>query len=141
MKTVLLIEDNEDDALLMKMACQRSGIPHQVQWVADGEAAIQYLGGIGQYTDRSAFPLPQLVFLDLNMPRRSGHEVLEWIREQPELATIPVVMLTSSTESKDIKRAYSLGVKSYLHKISCPAEFGQAVRVILKYWLELNVAP
>lgn len=141
MKTVLLIEDSGDDAFLMKMACQRTGIPHHFQLVADGEAAIQYLSGIGPYTDRMAYPLPQLVFLDINMPKRSGHEVLQWIRGQAAFATTPVVMLTGSNELTDVKRAYSLGVTSYLQKVSCPAEFGQAVRVILKYWLELNVAP
>jgi CheY-like chemotaxis protein len=141
LKTVLLVEDSSDDAFFMKMACQRAGIPHSFQLVTDGEAAIDYLNGNGIYSDRVAYPLPDLVFLDLHMPKRNGHQVLEWIRDRKELAAIPVVMLTSSTEPTDISRAYCLGVTSYLQKLTCPAEFGQAVRVILKYWLELNMTP
>ena len=139
MKTVLLVEDNDDDVFFMKMACQRTGIPHIFHVVEDGDAAIAYLDGKGIYADRAKYPLPDLVFLDIKMPKRSGHEVLAWIRSQPGLTGIPVVMLTSSLANSDVSRAYELGVTSYLHKLGAPAEFGQAVRVILKYWLELNV--
>ncbi len=125
----------------MKMACQRAGIPHAFQLVTDGDAAIDYLSGNGIYTDRAIHPFPDLIFLDLHLPKRNGHEVLEWIRERNELAAVPVVIITSSTERTDISRAYTLGVTSYLRKLTCPAEFGQAVRVILRYWLELNVTP
>jgi CheY-like chemotaxis protein len=141
MKHVLLIEDSDDDVLVMKKACQRTGIPHSLHVVMDGDEAVHYLTGDGVYADRGAHPLPDLVFLDINMPRRNGHEVLAWIRNQPGLRTLPVVMLTVSDEPSDIDRAYKLGVTSYLQKVACPAEFGQAVRVILKYWLELNIAP
>src|SRR5579859_2667010 len=139
LKTVLLIEDNSDDAFFIKMACQRSGIHHHLQHIGDGESAIHYLGGKGEFSDRVAHPLPDLIFLDLHLPKLNGHQVLQWIREHSELSAIPVVMLTNSTEPADISRAYTLGVTSYLRKLTCPAEFGQAVRVILKYWLELNV--
>ena len=139
MKTVLLVEDSSDDALIMKMACQRTGIPHTLRAVTDGEAAIEYLMGKGIYADRVAYSLPDLIFLDIRLPKRTGHEVLEWIRSQPELRSLPVVVLTTSKEPSDISRAYSLGVTSYLRKIPEVAEFGQAVRVILKYWLELNI--
>lgn len=138
MKTVLMVEDNEDDAFLIGKACQRSGIPHTLKLVTDGKAAIDYLSGAGMYADRAAYPFPELVLLDIKLPVLHGFEVLEWIRGQPELKNLPVVMLTSSEQSKDVHRAYSLGVTSYLRKISEPAEFGQAVRVVLKYWLELN---
>ncbi len=140
MKTVLLVEDNEDDAIIMKMACQRTGIPHVLQIVTDGDAALSYLAGKGQYKDRTAHPLPDLIFLDIKLPKRDGHEVLEWIRSEPVYKNLPVVMLTMSKEPSDVSRAYKLGVTSYLRKIAGQAEFGQAVRVILKYWLELNVA-
>jgi CheY-like chemotaxis protein len=139
MKSVLLVEDSPDDAWMMKMACQRSGIPHSFRVVTDGEAAIGYLAGEGVYADRAAHPLPDLIFLDIKLPKCNGHEVLEWIRSRAELKSLPVAMLTSSEELRDVSRAYSLGVTSYLRKIAEPAEFGQAVRIVLKYWLELNV--
>jgi len=139
MKTVLLVEDNEDDVFFMKMACQRTGIPHNLNVVDNGDGAIDYLKGNGAYADRNANPLPDLIFLDIKLPKRSGHEVLEWIRSQPQLRNLPVVMITSSLVSSDVSRAYELGVTSYLRKLASPAEFGQGVRVILKYWLELNI--
>jgi CheY-like chemotaxis protein len=141
MKTVLLVEDNQDDVFVMKMACQRTGIPHQLKVVTDGSMAIDYLSGIGEYADRTTSPMPDVVFLDIKMPRRDGLEVLKWIRSQPGLKNLPVVMLTVSTQAEDVDRAYDLGVTSYLQKVSCLAEFGQGVRIILKYWLELHVPP
>jgi CheY-like chemotaxis protein len=141
MKTVLLVEDNEDDILVMKMACKRTGIPHRLHVVTDGALALDYLSGNGSYTDRTAYPMPDVVFLDIKMPKRNGHEVLKWIRAQPGLKNLPVVMLTVSTQAADVERAYQLGVTSYLQKVPSLAEFGQAVRIILKYWLELNVGP
>jgi CheY-like chemotaxis protein len=141
MKTVLLVEDNEDDIFFMKMACQRTGIPHNLQVVEDGDAAVDYLAGNGIYADRGKYPLPDMVFLDIKLPKRNGHEVLEWIRSQPTLKHLPVVIVTSSLVNVDVSRAYELGVTSYLRKLASPAEFGQGVRVILKYWLELNIAP
>ncbi|MDB6023128.1 MAG: putative response regulator, CheY [Pedosphaera sp.] len=140
MKTVLLVEDNEDDMFFMKMACQRTGIPHSFHVVTDGEQAVQYLSGNGPFADRAKHPLPDLVFLDIKLPKRDGHTVLKWIRSQPAFKALPVVMLTNSIADSDVSRAYELGVTSYLRKIVGPAEFGQGVRVILKYWLELNIA-
>lgn len=125
----------------MKMACQRSGIPHQLNIVEDGDLAVEYLAGNGKFKDRTAYPFPDVVFLDIRMPKRDGHEVLRWIREQPHLKNLPVVMLTGSVQPSDVNRAFELGVTSYLKKIPCPAEFGQAVRIILKYWLEIHISP
>ncbi len=140
-KTVLLVEDNDDDILIMKMACKRTGIPHLLQVVTDGAMAIDYLSGNGAYADRTVNPMPDVIFLDIHMPKRDGLEVLRWIRSQPGLKSLPVVMLTVSTHTTDVERAYGLGVTSYLRKVSDLAEFGQGVRIILKYWLELNVGP
>jgi CheY-like chemotaxis protein len=140
MKTVLLVEDSEDDVAVMKRACQRTGIPHSLHVVTDGDTAVEYLAGTSIYADRTIYPLPDLVFLDIKLPRRNGHEVLQWIRAQAGLKSLPVVMLTASAQAADVNRAYELGVTSYLRKVACLAEFGQGVRVILKYWLELNVA-
>jgi CheY-like chemotaxis protein len=139
MKTLLLVEDNEDDAFAMKMACQRSGIPVLLRVVTDGDAAVDYLSGKGIYANRAEYPLPKVVFLDIKMPKRNGHEVLNWIRAQEDMKNLPVVMLTGSIESLDVDRAYELGATSYLAKVPSPGEFGQAVRIILKYWLEMNI--
>lgn len=141
MKTVLLAEDSEDDIFAMKMACKRTGIPHSLKIVTDGDMAVDYLSGKGPFADRTENPIPDVLFLDIKMPKRNGHEVLAWVREQPELKELPVVMITSSVLKADVDRAYQLGVTSYLQKVASPAEFGQAVRVILKYWLELNITP
>ena len=141
MKTVLVVEDDENDLHMMKMACQRTGIPHLFQGVQDGEAAVDYLSGAGAFANRSVHPVPHLVFLDIGLPTLDGHQVLEWIRSQPQFKNLPVVMTTHSTHQQDMDRAYKLGVTSYLRKVSSPAEFGQAVRIILKYWLEINLAP
>jgi CheY-like chemotaxis protein len=140
MKNVLLIEDSEDDIFMIKMACQRTGIPHLLRVVTDGDMAVSYLSGKEVYADRTTHPMPDVIFLDIKMPKRDGHEVLQWIRSQPALKNIPVVMLTGSSHPADIDRAYKLGVTSYLQKVPCLAEFGQAVRIILKYWLELNIS-
>jgi CheY-like chemotaxis protein len=141
MKTILLVEDNENDVYLTKMACMRSGIPIWFQVVNDGEAAINYLAGRNGFSDRTLYPMPDLVFLDLNLPKKNGLEVLEWARAQPSLANLPVVMLTGSVEGVDVDRAYKLGVTSYMKKVANMAEFGQGVRVILKYWLEITILP
>ncbi len=139
MKTVLVVEDSEDDLYLIKMACKRAGIPHELQSVSNGQEAIGYLAGEDAFADRTEHPFPSLVFLDIKLPKRDGHDVLKWIRGEGGFTNLPVVMLTSSSRDVDVSRAYELGVTSYLRKIASPAEFGQAVRVILKYWLELNV--
>jgi len=84
MKTVLLAEDNEDDIFIMKMACKRTGIPHVLQIVTDGDMALDYLSGKGRFADRILHPLPNVIFLDIKMPKRNGHEVLTWIRAHPD---------------------------------------------------------
>jgi CheY-like chemotaxis protein len=138
MKTVLLVEDNEEDSDFIKRACEATDIPHVLHHVKDGEVAIDYLAGNNDYADRVRYPLPDLVLLDVKMPRRNGHEVLEWVRAQSAFKQLPVIMLTGSEEFADINRAYELGVTSYLVKTSYLAEFRQNVRIILKFWLVLN---
>jgi len=88
-KTVLLVEDIEDDILIMKMACKRTGIPHLLQVVTDGAMALDYLSGNGVYADRTVYPMPDVVFLDIKMPKRDGLEVLLWIRSSLDCATSP----------------------------------------------------
>lgn len=140
MKTVLIAEDSEDDVFTMKMACQRTGVPHRLQIVTDGEMAVDYLSGKGAFVNRMIHPLPDILFLDVKIPKRSGHEVLTWIRSQPNLKDLPVVMLTGSALKADVEQAYKLGATSYLQKVADLEEFEQTVRLALEYWLKLNIA-
>ncbi len=112
--TLLVVEDDPGDAYLVQRAFAKAGISNPVKVVRDGEEAVSYLAGRGAYQDRTQFPLPTVVLLDLKLPRRSGLEVLAWIREQPGLSRLRVVILTSSRESPDVAKAYDLGVSSYL---------------------------
>ena len=136
--TILLVEDNEDDILLIQRAFRRANLTNPLQVVRDGDQAIAYLGGEGQFHDRAAFPLPLLVLLDLKLPRRSGHEVLAWMRAQAGLRRIPVVVLTSSQEQIDVNRVYDLGGNSYLVK---PVEFEALIEMARRlnlYWVLTN---
>lgn len=136
--TVLVVEDDPTDILLVRRAFARTGPAAQLQVVEHGEAALEYLGGVGECSDRSRFPLPALMLLDLKLPRLSGLEVLSWVRQQPGLRRLPIVVLTSSRQSQDLKLAYDRGVNSYLLK---PVEFAalQAlIGMVGSYWLELN---
>jgi len=113
---VLLVEDSEDDALLLKRQLQKARVDVHLQVVCDGENAIRYLAGEGEYADRDKFPSPSLVFLDLNLPRKSGLEVLAWIREQPYLHRLPVVVLTATEDEGAIQKAFALGADYYIVK-------------------------
>jgi DNA-binding response OmpR family regulator len=113
---VLLVEDDPDDFQLMELALKRTpGEVHLVR-VEDGEAAVEYLSGADDYSDRAEHPLPHIMVLDIKLPKRSGFEVLEWIRTQSELRRMPVMMLTSSRHSMDVNRAYDLGASAYFSK-------------------------
>lgn len=113
---VLLVDDSKDDALLMRTVFERAGFVQPLRFAGDGEKAIAYLSGHGVHRDRSQFPLPTVVLLDLNMPRKNGFEVLEWIRQQPTLKRLRVYILSASSRTEDIRRAYDLGANSYLVK-------------------------
>ena len=138
---ILLAEDDPNDTLLIKRAFQKAGLGQLLKTVSDGEQAIEYLRGIGEYADRAVYPLPFLLLLDLKMPGTNGFEVLQWIRSQPELKRLLVVVLTSSNLQADVDRAYDLGANSYLVK---PVEFNEMVNMIQRfeaYWRELNRFP
>jgi CheY-like chemotaxis protein len=134
----LLVDDNEDDVFLMERAIKDAGIKNPMFVVDDGAKAIDYLSGSGAFSDRDKFPLPAVVFLDLKLPYKSGHEVLEWIRQQPELSTLVVVVLTSSNQPSDIRRCYSLGANSYLVKPPTPDQLVDLAKSFRWYWLEYN---
>ena len=140
-RRILLVEDDPNDVLLLQRAFRGAGLPEPGQVVSDGEQAIAYLAGAGQYADRERFPLPILLLLDLKLPRRSGFEVLEWLREQQGTSRLPVVVLTSSRQSDDVQRAYDLRANSYLVKPASLEGLKEMVRMLDLYWLQLNEAP
>jgi CheY-like chemotaxis protein len=139
--TILLVEDNQSDVFLVERAFQKAKVPHLLQVVEDGEQAVAYLSGAGPYSDRSRFPLPVFVLLDLKLPRQSGFEVLEWLRRQPAIRRLPVVVLTSSNHIEDIDRAYDSGANSYLVKVADPIAVAELARAIEQYWVNLNQQP
>jgi CheY-like chemotaxis protein len=139
--TVLLVEDDPDDVVLTQRAFKKASVANPLQVVTDGEEAVAYLSGQGRFADRGQYPLPMLLLLDLKLLRRSGLEVLEWLRAQPGLRRLPVVVLTSSKESRDVNRAYDLGVNSYLVKPVAFDSLQEMVQSLGFYWLMLNKSP
>lgn len=138
---VLLVEDDPNDIVLTRRAFRKAELPEPIAIVEDGEQAIAYLGATGKFADRRAHPLPDLVLLDLKLPRMPGLEVLAWLRKQPGLHRLPVVVLTSSRETSDVNQAYELGANSYLLK---PVTFDGLAKIVSnldRYWGELNIHP
>jgi CheY-like chemotaxis protein len=139
--TVLHVEDDPNDVLLLQRAFKKSEFAADVHAVNDGDKAVAYLHGVAPFMDREKYPLPNLVLLDLKMPRKSGLEVLQWIRSQPGLRRLIVVVFTSSKHDDDINKAYDIGANSYLVK---PVGFDalvHMVRTLKEYWAELNHRP
>ena len=138
---ILIVEDNPDDRILLQRAFRRARLANPVHMVTDGEEAVAYLLGEGRFADREANPFPVLVLLDLKIPRRSGLEVLQWMREHPTLRRLPVVVLTSSKEQSDINVAYDLGANTYLTK---PVEFDALIELVSTlnlFWFILSERP
>jgi DNA-binding response OmpR family regulator len=138
---VLLVEDEEQDVILTQRAFKKAQISCDLRVATDGDQAVDYLGATGEFSDRAANPIPTLILLDLKLPRRNGHEVLRWLRAQPILKQVPVVMLTSSKESEDLKKAYELGANSYLIKPVSFDELLKMVQAMNLYWLSINQPP
>ena len=132
--TILLVEDDENDATLMKMAFEKNKILNPVQWVRDGLEAVAYLNGDGDYADRSKYPFPEVLLLDLKMPRMTGMELLAWIAEHPEFKIIPTIIMTSSRQELDIEKAYNLGANTYMTKPCSFDELAEMVKLTHDYW-------
>jgi CheY-like chemotaxis protein len=132
--TVLLAEDNPDDALLMQRAFKAQGIANPLRILPDGSEIIAYLSGQGEFADRVANPFPHFVILDLKMPRVSGLEVLAWLREHPEFNVIPTLVWSSSSDARDVKRAYCLGANGYLVKPTDFQHFKQMLTDVFRFW-------
>lgn len=137
---ILLVEDNEDDVILVQRSLRKAGIAAPIHVVRDGEKAIVYLEEICQSLQQPE-GMPAIVLLDLKLPRRSGLEVLAWIRSHPRLATLPVVIFTTSAQDSDVKQAYALGANSYLKKPVGIHETTEVLKAAGLYWLTHNVRP
>lgn len=133
---ILHVEDNPDDVMLMDLAFSRSGVPVRLQVVNDGDEAIAAL-----QNGAASVGGPVCVLLDVKLPRVSGLEVLAWIRSQPDLKRLPVILLTSSSQSSDINRAYDLGANSFLVKPPDLDSLTQLVKTVAQYWVQTNVRP
>lgn len=137
-RPVLYAEDDENDGYFLKRAFRQIGVANALIVVPNGQEAIDYLSASGQYADRNEHQLPSLVLLDLHMPKKSGMEVLSWVRGHAFLRTIPVIILTSSLQDADIERAYLSGANAYLVKPSQPDELSVMVKTIRDFWLGQN---
>jgi two-component system, response regulator len=140
-KIILVVEDNPDDEELTRIALQESNIKHQLVAIRDGVEALDYLFATGAHAGRRASMMPQLILLDLKLPKMTGLEVLRRLRADERTKFIPVVILTSSIEEEDLLNAYRLCANGYVRKPVDFSQFGEAVRQLGLYWLTLNEAP
>lgn len=138
---IFLVEDNATDEELMLRALKKSDVPTRVVVTRDGAEALDHLFGRGGHARRDAEDLPRVILLDLNLPKIGGLEVLRAIRENEKTRLVPVVVLTSSSEERDISASYMLGANSYLTKPVDFAQFAECVRQLGRYWLTLNKSP
>jgi CheY-like chemotaxis protein len=137
--SILLVEDNPDDVFFMQRAFKTAGLTNPLQVAEDGQEAIDYLSGSGRFADREAYPDPCLLILDLKLPRKNGHEVLGWLRTQPEFAKLVVIAMTTSREPRDIHEAYRLGVNAYLVKPTSPTQLVEMLKALREFWMGHNI--
>lgn len=136
--TILLVEDDQDDVLFMRIAMEKAGLSGRLRVVEDGRDAMDYLEGNGIYADRAAYPMPCLALVDLKLPRMLGIDLLRWIRSSPAYETMVIIIMSSSQQRSDIRQAYQLGANSYLVKPSNPLRLAEMIQALKAYWLCLN---
>jgi CheY-like chemotaxis protein len=139
--TILLTDDDEEDLQMTQEALRESRLGNDLRITRDGEELMDYLHRRGRYSDPSDAPMPGLILLDLNMPRKDGREALAEIKADPDLRRIPVIMLTTSKAEEDIFRSYDLGVNSFISKPVTFAGLVEAMRVVSEYWFEIVDLP
>ncbi len=135
---ILYVEDEETDVMLLQHAFNKVGISNPLKVAKDGREAKDYLLGHGPFADRAQYPLPALVLLDLNLPYWSGFQVLEWIRQQPQFRTLPVIIFTSSSRPDDVVRAYEACANAYLVKPNALGDLLTQVKAMRDFWLGHN---
>ena len=141
MRSILLVEDDENDVFFMRHAMERARITTPLQVARDGQSALEYLSGTGDFADRARFPLPGFVLLDLRLPRLPGLDVLQWIRGHRDHETMVVIVLTSSKDPRDIENAYRFGANAYLVKPADADQLAGMVEDLRDFWLKHNQAP
>ncbi len=138
---IALVEDNEDDRFFMLRALKEADIPNPVQVLRTGREAMDYLAGLGEFSDRDRYPLPFLLLLDLKLPEMNGFDILRWVRGHPSLNLLTTIVLTNSGEAKDIIRSYELGANSFLVKPSGVDKLLEMVNSLKEYWFVHNGYP
>ena len=138
---ILVVEDNPDDAFLIQLSFEKAGILNRLRTVKTGEEALAYLKGVGQFADRALHPLPRLLLLDLKLPGIDGFEVLRWIRNQPEFLKLRVVVVTSSTEVRDVNEAFRLGANSFILKPADFMRFAEFSQALAGSWVWVDELP
>jgi CheY-like chemotaxis protein len=132
--TILIIEDDPNDVLFLRRALKKNDIHNPVQAVCDGAEAIAYLSGKEPYSQRQLYPFPEVIIMDLKMPRMGGLEVLEWLKAHPQFRVIPTLVLSSSKLNSDIAKAYGLGANSYMVKPANFDDLQKMIKVAHEYW-------
>lgn len=138
---ILLVDDDAGDQELTRREFQRSKVRNDLRTVSDGEEALEYLTWTGRYSDPESAPRPDLILMDLNLPRLDGREALAEIRKRPDLRSIPVVVMTVSSAHSDVVKSYDLGAAAYVVKPMDLVQFARALATLQEYWLEIVVIP
>lgn len=131
---ILIAEDDENDAHLLKYTLKKIGITNPIHIVPDGEEAISYLSGTGDYSNREAYPFPAVIITDIKMPRKNGFDVLRWLKSHPDCAIIPAVVWSSSAVESDVTKAYELGTNCYLKKPNDPLSWEETIKLLFTFW-------
>jgi len=138
---ILIADDQEDDVILTKQALVRANVLNPLQVARDGQEAMEYLLGTGKFENRAEYPLPDLMLLDLNMPRMNGFELLRWVRSHPTLRALRIVVVSTSADSRDIDRAHELGANAFLVKVGDFRKYCTMLQAAVFFWLEITSAP
>ena len=133
---VLVVEDNPDDVVLLQRAFSKAGADVRLDFVRDGQEALNYLKGVDHFAERERYPMPTLLLLDLKMPRIDGFGVIEWVRQQSQLEKLIIVVLSSSNERSDVTRAHELGANAYHVKPSDPNAWAGMLEGLRMYWVD-----
>ena len=139
-QTILVAEDDDNDYFLLDRAIKKAGIRNPVQRVINGQEVIHYLSGTSPYSDRTAYPFPHLLLLDLKLPGKHGFDVLEWIRSREATKVLLVIIHSSSKQADDIHKAYELGANGYVPKATSVEDLIEVMSAIKAYWLKVNCA-